>query len=101
MRLPFPKTWDSLRGSPARSQTLSCGTISTCQTQKEYMSQPLQYLFLVRVVEDRFGLATSVPVFYDQSSQGTEFFLVLSLTQNGALHPSLVMDFVCTYLTAL
>ena len=58
------------------------------------MSQPLQYLFLVRVVEDRFGLATSVLAFNDQSSLGTEFFLVLSLIQNGALYLSLVMDFV-------
>lgn len=80
-------------------------------TQKEYMSQPLQYLFwvleydgedsLARVVEDHVGLATGISVFNDQSSLGTELFLVVSLTQNGALYPGLVMDFVYTYLSAL
>ena len=68
-------------------------------TEKEFVSQPLQYIFWVleyggedslsRVLKDHVGLATSVRVFNDQSSMGTELFMVLSLTEAGRSHPGL------------
>ena len=47
------------------------------------------------------GLATSVRVFNDESSMGTEPFVVFSLTETGRAHPGLVMEFVYAYLATV
>jgi len=80
-------------------------------TQMDFMSQPLQYLFWVleyggegslsRVLKDHVGLATDFSVVNDQSSQGTELFIVLSLTELGRSHTDLAMNVVYAYLAAL